>query len=467
VKSLPLIARPLGKMERSVWFCDQSSPTNIGLGCEVHGEVTDDALRSALRWCQIRHPILRSVILHEHKTLCLACYEISDAPEIPLEICVGTREEEDEIAMEEMRKPLASTQGLMARAKLLRLGEGASFLSIVFSHVVGDGFSAVLLLQDIVNFLGKQAKEGSVLDPDPLPFPPPSEHGIAADHRGWKGVKKFFAFQKEVAGRVRGYGNPPSAVRTQANPPFSDRKIKCLNFSLTKDETSALVARAKQEKVSLYALLSALLVDALHPFLEATKKNTGGERVVSFAAPVDMRPFLSSAVKEHFGFYSSALNHLCLVREKNDIPELARHLHTDLKKSFMQKKIHLYTTPVLAAFFSWSWLFPATDKGVARIAKITEGLFKSCAASMTFLNDSITIDEGHGMTISRPRGHISPSIMGAALYCVLFYKNILSVHLNYNEGQLSDADAEWLNQRFKDSALAMGQGADKILTQKE
>lgn len=455
----PSIVRPLGKMEQSMWFCDQSSPTNIGLACEISGEVTEEALRSALRWCQIRHPILRSVIRPEGKTLYLACYDVSDTPEIPLGIVAGTTEDEDEMVMEEMRKPLVGAQGIMVRAKLLRLGETRSFLSIVFSHVIGDGFSAVLLLQDIVNFLGKHAKEGAIPDPDPLPFPPPSEQGIEVEHRGWQGMKKLFATQKEVAGKIKSYGAQPSPVRTQANPPFSDRKIKCLNFSLTETETQALMARAKQEKVSLYTLLGALLVDAFRPFLESTKKkDAGSDRVVSFAAPVDMRPFLTSSVKEHFGFFSSAINHLCLVGEKNDIPALARDLHADLKKSFMQKKVHLHTTPMLASFFAWRWLFPVTEKGVARIAKITEGLFKSCATSMTFLNDSIVIHEDHGMTISRPRGHISPSIMGTALYCVLLYKNILTVHLSYNEGQFSDADAELLNQRFKNNALAMGQG---------
>lgn len=457
MKTQPSIVRPLGKMEQSMWFCDQSSPTNIGLGCEINGDVSDEALRSALRWCQIRHPILRSVIRPEGKALYLACYDVPDAPEIPLEIVTGTTEDEDEVVMDEMRKPLAGAQGIMVRAKLLRLGNDRSFLNVVFSHVIGDGFSAVLLLQDIVNFLGKHGRDGTIPDPDPLPFPPPSEQGIEAEHRGWQGMKKLFATQKEIAGKIKSYGAQPSPVRTQSNPRFSDRQIKCLSFNLTETETQALVARAKQEKVSLYTLLGALLVDAFQPFLESTRKNdAGSERVVSFAAPVDMRPFLTSSVKEHFGFYSSAINHLCRVGEANDIPALARDLHVDLKKSFMQKKVHLHTTPLLAAFFAWRWLFPVSQKGVARIAKMTEGMFKSCATSMTFLNDSIVIHDDHGMTISRPRGHISPSIMGTALYCVLLYKNILTVHLSYNEGQFSDSDAELLNQRFKNNALAMG-----------
>jgi hypothetical protein len=459
VAGKPVIVRPLGKMERSIWFCDQSSPAHIGLGAEIQGKFTDDLLRSALKWCQIRYPILRSVILPQGKGFHFACYEASEAPAVPLMIGSGTEEDEDALVMEEMRKPFDGAKELLVRARLLRLGEDRSFLSVVFSHVIGDGFSAVLLLQEVVNYLGRSAVNGALPDPESLPFPPPSEEGIEAEHRGWKGMKKLMAFQKEVAQKIKTYGTQPSPVRVVEGPRSKESRIMFRNFTLSEDETRALVARSKQENTSLFPLLGALLVDALHPFLESThKQGNGSDRVVSFAAPVDMRPFLTHSVKQQFGFYSSAINHLCLSREENDIAALTRDLHAGLKQSFLQRKVHLHTTPMSASFFSWRWLFPMNEKGVARVAKMTEGMFKSCATSLTFLNDSITIDDSHGMTISRPRGHISPSIMGAAFYCVLFYKDRLSFHLNYNEGQFSDSDAELLNQRLRDNALAAGQG---------
>jgi hypothetical protein len=452
----PPVVRSLGKMERSLWFCDQCSPTNIGLGCEIQGQFTDDALRQALRWCQIRHPMLRSVIRAEGKTLQLACFDINGAPEIPLEIRPGTVADEDSAVMAAMRQPLAATGGLMARAILLRLDERRASLAIVFSHVIGDGFSAVLLLQDIVNFLGRYMRDGAVPDPAPLPFPPPSEQGIAAEHRGWSGFRKLMAVQKEIAADLKRHGAKPSPVRVQTEPPLTAREIQCSNFALTADQTRAFVARAKQEQVSTFALLAASLLDALRPLLEPARKNAGSERVVSFAAPVDMRPFLSHPVKEQFGFYSSAINQLQLLLETNDIPALAKALHGGLKKSFLQQKVHLHTTPLLADFLAWRWLFPLNGRGVARVAKMTRGMFKSCATSLTFLNDSIRIEENHGITMARPRGHISPSIMGVGLYCALLYKDVLTVHLNYNEGQLADADAEQLNARFKRNLIEVG-----------
>jgi hypothetical protein len=453
------VVRPLGKMERSLWFCDQCSPTNIGLGCEIQGEFTDEALRRALRWCQLRHPMLRSVIRPEGKGLNLACYELGQAPEIPLEIRPGTPADEDRVIMEAMRQPLATTGGLMVRAILLRTDARQSSLAIVFSHVIGDGFSAVLLLQDIVNFIGRYMRDGAVPDPAPLATPPPSEAGIAPEHRGWSGIKKLMAVQKEITADLKRYGAKPSPVRVQTTPPLTARKIQCANFSLSEAETRAFVARAKREQVSTFALLAAALLDALHPFLEATKPNAGPDRVASFAAPVDLRPFLTVPVKEQFGFYSSAINQLHLLRETNDLPALAKLLHAGLKKSFLQQKVHLHTSPLLAAFLAWRWLFPLNPKGVRRVAKLTEGMFKSCATSLTFLNDSLRIDASHGLKVSRPRGHISPSIMGAGLYCALLYRDVLTVHLNYNEGQFSDADAVQLNERFKRNLIELGRSA--------
>lgn len=451
----PTFVRPLGKMERSIWFCDQCSPTNIGLGSEIHGPVTDEALSAALRWCQIRHPILRSVIRHDGKSLDLACFDAAHAPPIPLEVSAGSPEDEDEVVVAEMQPRLDPSRGTLARARLLRYGENRSFLIVVFSHVIGDGFSAVLFLQDIVNFLGRYAEKGPQSDPEPLPFPPPSEEGIPAEHRGWSGFKKLMAFQKVVSAEIKRYGTKPSPVRVQADPPLTERRIRCRSFALTKNETRALVARAKQEKVSAFSLLSAALVEAFHPLLESTRKQgESPDRLASIAAPVDMRPFLTSPVKGHIGFYSSAINQLCELDETTDVSSLATRLQADLRKSFFQAKVHLHTSPLLASFLSWKWLFPPNAKGVARVAKFTKDMFKSCATSLTFLNDSILIDDDHGITISRPRGHISPSVMGTALFCVLLYQDVLSVHLNYNDGQLSDADADLLTERFKRNLLA-------------
>lgn len=462
VASEPPIVRPLGKMERSLWFCDQCSPTNIGLGCEIEGKFTDDALRRALRWCQIRHPMLRSVIRPVGKTLQLACYDLGRAPEIPLEIRPGTPADEDRVVMEAMRQPLAATGGLMVRAVLLRIDDRRASLAMVFSHLIGDGFSAVLLLQDIVNFVGRYMRDGAVPDPEPLAFPPPSEQGIAAEHRGWSGFKKLMAVQKEIGADLKRYGAKPSPVRVQTTPPLSARNIQCTSFSLSAAETRAFVARAKQEQVSTFALLAASLLDALRPLLEPTAKKAGSDRVVSFAAPVDMRPFLAQSVKEQFGFYSSAVNQLHQLRETNDIPALAKQLHAGLKKSFVQQKVHLHTTPLLADFLAWKWLFPLNANGVRRVAKLTGGMFKSCATSLTFLNDSIRIDDSHGITISRPRGHISPSIMGVGLYCALLYKDVLTVYLNYNEGQLADSEATQLNERLKRNLIELGRSGGGV-----
>lgn len=453
----PVIIRPLGKMERSLWFCDQSSPTNIGVGCELHGDVTDDALRTALRWCQGRHPLLRSVIRRKDGNVFFACHDAATAPEIPLTIGEGTRADEDRVATEEMQAALNGTDHLLARVRLVRLGARRAFLFVVFSHVVGDGYSAVLFLQDVINALGALARDGALAAPTPLPFPLPSEEGIPSEHRGWSGVKKLFAVQKEVGAAIKQFGAKPSPIRVQGNPPPVGRAFKTLGFSLTEDETLGLVAQAKRDQVTVYALLSALLLDAVRPLLEPTTKGSAGpERVVSFASPVDMRPFLTTPAKGQFGFFSSALNHLYRIGETNDLPALAKQVHADLKKSYLQKKVHLHTSPLFASFLSWRWMFPANEKGIAKVVKTTEGMFRTCATSMTFLNDSLEIDETQGITISRPRGHISPSIMGAALYCVTLYKNVLTVHLNYNEGQLSDADAELLNGRFRANALAVG-----------
>ncbi len=452
----PSVARPLGAMERTMWLLDQASPTNICVGCDIQGEVKDNQLREALLWCRKRYPLLRSIIRKTSGRLYFHCYDNSDAPEIPLDICMGKPEEEDQIATQEMRQPLHGLDGLMIRVKLVRFTDNHSFLCMVFNHVIGDGTSGVMLLKDTIDLLGLQSEHQPLPEVESLEFPPAVEQTITADHRGFKGLRKFFAFQKEIFGEIRTLGAQPRGIRIQDKLPFDERRVKINSFTLDAAETRAIIALAKKEKVTLYALLSAILLDALYPLLESDPKANGTtECVASIAAPVDLRPFLSAGVKEHFGFYSSAISGLYKLSEANDIPTLAKQLQGSIKKRLFRDKVQLHTNPVLSRLFSTNWLFPVSEKGITRLAKITDGMFKANATSMTYINNRPDARKTGNITTSRARGHISPSIMGSAIYCVILNDNQLTVYLNYNETQFKDADAELLNERFKNKAIEM------------
>jgi hypothetical protein len=103
-------------------------------------------------------------------------------------------------------------------------------------------------------------------------------------------------------------------------------------------------------------------------------------------------------------------------------------------------------------------LFAANDKGVRRAARMTDKMFKTCAANLTFISNPPVEPEIGGLRIERARGHIAPSVMGVAFYSVVLYNKVLTVYLNYNDDQFSDGDAELLNSRWRKNALNLIHG---------
>ena len=150
----PRTVRPLGKMERSAWIFDQASPFNLGSAVDLHGAVTEADLRQVLRWCQVRYPMLRSLLRIEKGQVCFACYEPADAPPIPLQTGAGEPADRDLIGTEELRHPFDGMRELMIRARLVHFSPDHCALFITFQPTTGDGFSAANLLVAIVDLLG-------------------------------------------------------------------------------------------------------------------------------------------------------------------------------------------------------------------------------------------------------------------------------------------------------------------------
>ncbi len=453
---LPPIVRPLGKLERSVWFFDQASTFNMGTAIDIHGEVTEEGLRQALRWCQAQYPILRSLIRLEGKALHFACYDLSEAPQIPLAWGSDSYDHRDRIATEEMRKPFDGLRELMIRARFVRFGEARASLFITFNHVIGDGFSAANLVVDLINLLGRLSSRTPLPEVEPRAFPPAAEDGMAPQFTGFKGLLSMMGCQAQITSKIRRLGNMPVPLRNNPDIPFAQRQVRIESFTLDAAETTALIQRAKQEKVTLYALLLAIILDAIHPLLaESKKKKDTADRVISMPIPVNMRSFLSVPVKQDFGFYASTVEGVVRkLQEENDILMLARELRSEINTAMRKESARLFVMPMLSAIMSWKLVFPVTHKGITRAAKFITSMPKG-ATSLSFLNNQRVTTKSGALSFSHARGYVSPSILGTAAFIAVLYDNILTVSLSYNDKQFSKDDAALLQQRIQSKALEL------------
>lgn len=461
----PRTVRPLGKMERSAWIFDQASPFNLGSAVDLHGTVTEADLRRVLRWCQARYPLLRSLLRLEKGQVCFACYEPKDAPPIPLETGAGEPDDRDRIGTEELRRPFDGMRELMIRVRLVRYAPDHCGLFVTFQHLIGDGLSAANLMVDIVEQLGKAAAGEVLPEAVPLPFPPMLEDGVAPQYRGWRGLRELVRCQAKVNGRMNELGDMPAPLRNDNSVPFAERRVRVETISFSKSETVALIERARQEKVTLYALLVGATLHAIHPLLaESPKKRPTSDRVVTMPIPTNLRPFLSIDGGMEFGFYASTVDVVCKLTGNDDILEMARMIRQETKAAMKKDSPRLHVMPTLAAIMDWRLFFSNERKGVDRAARFIASMAKYSSTSMTFLNFQKLARQAGELRVTEARGYVAPSMLGTAIFSAVLFADVLNVHLSYNEKQFSGDDAALLKSRLRETALAVAGSSAAIAT---
>jgi hypothetical protein len=454
----PRIVRPLGKMERSVWIYDRASTFNMGSSVDIEGSIPESDLTRALLWCQQRHPLLRSVVRQKGKKLFFACYDAADAPPIPLEISSGAEEDQDRIATEELRKPFDGFREPMVRLRMVRFSPDRSSLFLTFQHFIGDGFSAVNLLVDLVAMLGTLSTGAALPPVEPRPFPPAMEEGIAPQFKGFSGLMKMIGCQGVTNRRFKELGGMPTPMRITPDVPFAERLPVIETFGFSESETAALIERARGEKVTLYALLIGILLDAVYPFLDEnagkkSKQTDPAGRVVLMPIPSNVRPFLSLSAKTDFAFYASSFDLIFRLTEQNDILQLAREVRSEIKSGTTKESARLYVIPSLASIMDWKLFFPNSPNGLDRAARFIASMAKFSATSLTFLNLQKFNDRTGGLTVTNVRGYVAPSMLGTALFSAVLFDGVLNIHLIYNEKQFSANDAARLKSSIRSKAL--------------
>ncbi|SAL44720.1 siderophore-related non-ribosomal peptide synthase [Caballeronia peredens] len=145
---------PLSAAQLGLWFLWRAQPHsaayNIPVALRLHGALDADALREALAQAAARHPALRTRLVEREGALpgqrIVPMWRI----ELPVIDLAGRIEEAKRLADEDALTPfdLAGADPLW-RARLLRLAENDHVLSLVVHHIVSDGQSIDLWLDDI------------------------------------------------------------------------------------------------------------------------------------------------------------------------------------------------------------------------------------------------------------------------------------------------------------------------------
>lgn len=288
---------------------------NFAMMVRVQGDVSVEQVRLALSQLYIRHAVLAPagsdtvfpLVLHTH------CAEDAWV----------------EVVKAELSQPFSDEPGPGARFNVLKHADGFDLIGC-FHHGVCDGMSGMFALRDILQLLGEPQ-----LALSPLPAPPPTgmliPREILTAPRFQRKLQLAMAFLRWrlLLEKIRRHLRPQKQVTPEqvtpsgADSPLSSQFV-ILPTRLTVSQTAALVARCKDEQVSVHA---AMCVAWLRAFLAEIKQNKSQGGMVS--SPVNIRNHFSPAVDDTSGQF------LTIVETSIDCPP--ENNFWDVARAFKQK----------------------------------------------------------------------------------------------------------------------------------
>ncbi|NLV23654.1 MAG: amino acid adenylation domain-containing protein, partial [Deltaproteobacteria bacterium] len=144
---------PLSFAQSRLWFLDRfegvSAAYNIPAAFRLEGELDAAALERALRFLVRRHEGLRAIF--QENTVGEAFQRIVADENFPFFVESLPTAEIDKTLAEEAVRPFDLERGPLYRFRLWRLGEEKHVLSLVFHHIVCDGWSFGIFLKELAS----------------------------------------------------------------------------------------------------------------------------------------------------------------------------------------------------------------------------------------------------------------------------------------------------------------------------
>lgn len=264
-------------------FAEHGTPYSINFTFHgrVRGTWTETEMRNALARLGLRHPMLASRVGFNASNEPVITTE--GVPPIPLRIIERI---DDEHWMREVERELPigydHRVGPPFRCVWIR-GNEVSDLVLVCDHVTADGRAGVYALRDLLALL---ADPHLTLEPR-LP--------ILLSELVPDSIKP--GLEKIIAEALKN-GPPPSEQNEPYVREVSPDPLQVQAFSLSAEETAALVTRCRAEGVTVHAALCAA-------FLMAYAEKDPDQPIRAVETPVDIRPRLSQPLDDVYGDYVS------------------------------------------------------------------------------------------------------------------------------------------------------------------
>jgi amino acid adenylation domain-containing protein len=314
---LPDAPVPLSFAQRRLWFLEQLEPGtaqyNVAGAIRLRGPLAAPALAAALRAVAVRHEALRAVFRSHEGEPRQHLLPAAAAGALPRVDLAGLGEsarqgEAVRLARWEAGRPFDLARGPLFRTRLLRLGPREHLLLATFHHLVCDGWSLGLFLDELSTLYAAASR----LAAPPLPDLPVQYGDFAAWQAAWLdggGLDAQMAYwRRRLAGLPAldlPADRPPGARSERRGRRGATRRLR-----LSAADAEAVAALARRQGVTLFM--------ALLGTFEILLGRLAGAEVVAVGSPVANRR--RPEVENLIGLF---VNTLVLDARLGDDPPLA------------------------------------------------------------------------------------------------------------------------------------------------
>uniref|UniRef100_UPI0035A65647 non-ribosomal peptide synthetase n=1 Tax=Pseudomonas putida TaxID=303 RepID=UPI0035A65647 len=258
--------RELSYAQQRQWFLwqwePQSAAYNIPTALKFRGQLDTAALQRSFEALIARHETLRTTFKLEDTQ---AIQVLRD--DLPFELLLDVQEQADEHAVRawvecQAQQPFDLANGPLLRVGLLRLAHDEHVLAVTLHHIVSDGWSMPVMVEELVRLYEGYCLGKEVL----LPTLPIQYADYAIWQRRWMEAgeqERQLAFWKEQLGNEQ----PVLELHTdRPRPAVPGGAGACIGVSLSEELVETLKQYAQQQGVTLFMLLLASLQVLLHRY---------------------------------------------------------------------------------------------------------------------------------------------------------------------------------------------------------
>ncbi|MGO4775911.1 condensation domain-containing protein, partial [Lysobacter sp. 2RAB21] len=240
---------PLSFAQQRLWFIAQmgeeaSVAHHIPLGLRLSGDLDETALQASLQRIVQRHEALRTYFelvegqpvqrIAEDAAFALTRQDLSASADPHAELTHWRQLEAQE--------PFHLDQGPLIRGRLLRLGKREHVLLLTLHHIVSDGWSMSVLIEELDALYRAYSLEGVPTQVDPLPALPVQYADYAVWQRRWLDGALLHNQQNYWREHLQGAPGLLELPTDRARPPVQEHAGDSRRFSIDADLSRELHA---------------------------------------------------------------------------------------------------------------------------------------------------------------------------------------------------------------------------------